>query len=423
MAEGPFFGDAIVVLGPPFEEQNSRELTPATNEGLSGGEWTLIEPRPSEWTVVGPDDGTAVTLGFDGSDWSVRGCGLDMRAPGEVTNGVLTLAGDWVERAAAEPGAGCEGTLWNEAENWKRLFSEGPLIAQDGDTLVLVWAFTPEGETEVSMAFEPDAEFSPQEDGTRDVVKEDLYGFLDEIPASQVPEQDPPAVDVSPADIVRWTGGNRAMQIDAPCSGDQLVTWLLDTGQETLLVGLQGGTEYEFCPESTWQQQDFANALMGSVPTVQMVDGQFVVRGSVPLGMADASQATATLPGVECSADGMPDASVRTGSAPQPVIDTARALAIAARDCDKDTLVEMVQQDETLLALGGPNAEDVFVLPETDAERYRKLLSVLTQGEPVGEQAKDNQPGYFEWVGGPEGDDWRVGIMADGTWSYFLVGG
>lgn len=192
------------------------------------------------------------------------------------------------------------------------------------------------------MAFEPDPEFSPLQDGTRDVVKEDVYGILDEVPAAQIPEQDPPTVDVSPADIVRWIGGNLAMQIDAPCSGEQLVTWLLDTGEEVLLVGIQGGAEYEFCPDSAWPQQDFATALLGSVPTVQMVDGRFIVRGSVPQDMvADSpSAATTEQDAGLCSADEATDNAVVIGDAPFTVEAKAQRLLDAALACDSDLLIQ-----------------------------------------------------------------------------------
>lgn len=421
--DASFRDDIVLVLGAP-PDKTSADLTLATPQDVSGGEWDLLGPGP-DWSVVGSADDTALRLGFDGTDWSVRGCGLDMRAAGGVTDGVVTLTGDWVEQATVGPGPGCEGTQWNVAQNWQRLFSEEPLIALDGATLVLVHAVTPAQGDEVSMVFDDVSAASALGDQTRDPVAADLDTFWQEVPAAQAEDQVPPVVDLAPDTVVLWSAGEGAIELYGPCAEQQAATWLLDTGEHVLLVGLRGSTEGGACEPGADREHDLGKALLSSTPTVQIADGQLVVQGSVPEGMLPGSAAATTQPrGSDCSAsEDFWNARVQEGEASLSALALANSLAEMARVCETEALVSVAENYDTMLSLGVTTPQEAFALPEAQEQRYATLVSLLTEQEPVTYPARGDQPEFYEWGGGEDGTGWRVGISTDGAWLFFLAGG
>lgn len=148
--------------------------------------------------------------------------------------------------------------------------------------------------------------------------------------------------------------------------------------------------------------------------------------------------------GVECSTGAFSPGTLRTGGAPQPVVDTAEALFHAAMACDQAALVERAEADTTFLTFGGGSAEEVLGLPDVE-NRYLAIAALLTGTSPA-----QNDDLTWVWpavfVTGSDADwqelvdaglysaadveqmrtegyyGWRIGIAQDGTWSFFVAG-
>lgn len=126
-------------------------------------------------------------------------------------------------------------------------------------------------------------------------------------------------------------------------------------------------------------------------------------------------------PTADCSASGMSGVVV-PGDAPAVVTQKAQTLLDAAAACDQDALVALATADVTRLSLGGQSPQEAFALPEVDGyDRYALVVQTLTAREPVvlGEGSEDSA---FTWHLTEDERGWRIGITADGTWSFFLAG-
>ncbi len=148
--------------------------------------------------------------------------------------------------------------------------------------------------------------------------------------------------------------------------------------------------------------------------------------------------------GVECSTGAYSPGALRTGDAPQPVVDTAEALFHAAMACDQDVLVSRAEADGTSLSFGGGTPEELLGLPDVE-NRYLAIAALLTGTTPA-----QNDDLAWVWpavhVTGSDADwqelvdaglysaaeveqmhtegyyGWRIGIAQDGTWSFFIAG-
>lgn len=148
--------------------------------------------------------------------------------------------------------------------------------------------------------------------------------------------------------------------------------------------------------------------------------------------------------GVECSSGAYTPGSLRTGGAPQPVVDTAEAMFHAAMECNEDTLIFLADADSTSLSFGGGTPQDHLSLPDVE-NRYLTLAVLLTATSPV-----QNDDLTWVWPAAFAGGDdaawqelvdaglypqdevdrmraegysgWRIGIAQDGTWSFFIAG-
>ena len=71
---------------------------------------------------------------------------------------------------------------------------------------------------------------------------------------------------------------------------------------------------------------------------------------------------------------------------------TAQAIVEAAKACDSDRMIELATQYPTELLITGEPADQVFALPEDDAEHYRTLVTLL-----AGTVGADSGEGTIVW--------------------------
>ncbi|MGB3829857.1 MAG: hypothetical protein WA962_13890 [Ornithinimicrobium sp.] len=100
---------------------------------MRGNVWRLLDPT-ADFTPYFPQNNDFDSLVFDGEQWQVRACGLDMRATGTGT-GYVEISGDWESFPDPDPGASC--VYEPNAAGWIEFLESGPTIHRSGETLVL----------------------------------------------------------------------------------------------------------------------------------------------------------------------------------------------------------------------------------------------------------------------------------------------
>src|SRR5690606_26214462 len=155
-------------------------------------------------------------------------------------------------------------------------------------------------------------------------------------------------------------------------------------------------------------------------------------------------------PTATCSATGMPSDADLTGL-PAAVAETAQELLDATVACDASALVDIAIDDATTLTLGSASPEEVLAVPDDD-ERYASMAQLLAGFEPGTTDLEGSL--LYVWprvaTGEAQGEDaawqelvdggllpaeeveqmraagsylwWRIGIDADGAWTFHVAG-
>ncbi|QDO87411.1 hypothetical protein FNH13_02900 [Ornithinimicrobium ciconiae] len=220
-------------------------LEPWAPEEESATTWHLTDElmwmvRPEQADQHDPN----VTLTLEQGTWSVRGCGLAMQAPGTVTDGQMTITGDWDVDADPDPGAACvpDRTPWRDSQWWESLLSGSPLLARDGTTLLLSGTVGEQPVFDrVSVGFKRSGVTEPQIGAGRAATWEDLAQDWVEAPVDELMAQVPGRefVDTEPdpeADLQLTSPGVGDLSISGCRDGGFTQSWLLDSGGTALFL-------------------------------------------------------------------------------------------------------------------------------------------------------------------------------------------
>lgn len=173
-------GSSTVVVMSEGGWDPSGVLTPLRHEEAVGRHWLPVNTQAVP-PIVGDDVGGERGLTFDGTNWRVRECGIDVTVPGRLEDSVLVATGDPVVVPDPDPGAACvfPGLMPDE---WASVLTSRPRLSTDGSILVLVGR-TDDGPLEpVGMALLGDGVSDPSGGPTRAVTAEELAAGLTELP-------------------------------------------------------------------------------------------------------------------------------------------------------------------------------------------------------------------------------------------------
>ena len=97
------------------------EPEPGTGDAVTG-EWHVLDLRGLE-----PAEEPGPTLSFDGEQWSILACGLEISAGGTLDQGNVAITGPWSNRSV-DPDAGCPSAQWQDLETWQQFLDAEPQV-------------------------------------------------------------------------------------------------------------------------------------------------------------------------------------------------------------------------------------------------------------------------------------------------------
>ena len=155
----------------------------------------------------------------------------------------------------------------------------------------------------------------------------------------------------------------------------------------------------------------------------------------------------------DCSAGGRTQAPVTGTDLPEPTVTTAEFLVDAAVRCDEQLLATAATESGTKLTFGDADPTTFFGLPETEHDLYATIVTLLTELPPAAqahtdpvahvwprvatEAFADDDAAWQEVVdaglleagradrmrqAGSGYLGWRIGITADGDWTFLVAG-
>ena len=276
-------------------------LQPWTGDSGSETTWRLMDDLGQEPLFP---DGAGITLAFDGSTWSLRGCGLSMRAEGTMSDGRVDLTGDWAIEPDPDPGASCVWHTWLDPDRWQSFFDSAPVVGQDGTSLLLSGSVGAEPTLEhLAVGFARTGVTDPETAPARAATWEDLAAGWVEAPVDDdlvaaIPEHtfvghgdgtDPPVELTSPqAGEVSIGGGCGPTLLDE--------SWLLDTGGTAAFLDPHAFFTASLCEAPGAEQQSMVTSLLRSGGTVTVHGDYLVVQGWVDVGADDPQDPTDTRP-------------------------------------------------------------------------------------------------------------------------------
>lgn len=155
-------------------------LSPLVDEDATGRHWLPVDTEVVP-PIVGDDVGGERGLTYDGTNWRVRECSIDVTVPGRLEDSILVATGDPVVVADPDPGAACV-TPELMPDQWAEVLTSRPRLSTDGQILVLVGRTDDGPLAPVGMALLGDGVTDPRGGPTTVVTAEDLAAGLTEVP-------------------------------------------------------------------------------------------------------------------------------------------------------------------------------------------------------------------------------------------------
>lgn len=404
----------VLVLTPGDGWSPSGELTTATTDSLTGGEWQLANPS-AEWAPEAGAAGETAAFEFDGRTLTVSLCGSPVTIDVEVQDGHLvpTAPKDATEATAAD--GLCDPSPIGDAGFWLDLIRSEPLVGMDGDGLVIAHPSTLNEEVPASMEFTVDGSDAEQKGSLEPATPRDLNQTFVEVRDADG-DLEPAVIDPDPASTMRWTGGESELRFLEPCFERYGQMWLLETSTESRLITMVGSGAETTCDPRQNEPSAFTFLIL-SIPTVQVDGPRLVLQGrvwDVFLGETAAQ---------ECSAASLGSPELQVGEADEVIEARAQRLLDAALACDSDLLIQLATQDQTALSLGITSPEETFGLPESSTQPYATMVELLTSGPP--EEIANPADEFRGWVwSGPDGSSSEGFILAinpESAWTGFLA--
>lgn len=276
----------------------SGDLEPATAEATVDRDYWLIEPETlgTEPEPVAPD-GTGIQLSFDGQQVSVRGCGLDMQAPGTV-DGTVQVLGDWQVEPDPDPGIACVWHEWLGQDRWREFLGAGPTVASDGPILVLSGLVGDEPIREdTSVVFTRLGVADPQNGVYRAATWRDLSQGWVELGPERAGEEltGAPVADPNPDHAVTLDSpGTGEVTIDTGCNGVGLTGWLRASGEgDSSLLGVLMPVTAMGCTGPTDTEESLWAALLSGQNTVSINGDYLTVQGWPPTDLVQTPDVSA----------------------------------------------------------------------------------------------------------------------------------
>lgn len=274
----------VLVFGDDFTLGESRLLEAATTSDVETGQWQLMEGLQPVYP-----QGVGVRLTYTDGEWTVRACGLDLRAQGGIAAGRVEITSHWRVLPDPDPGAGCAGGRWHSVAEWESLMAREPWVGTADGTLVLA-GWTPEdlwtGErspllAEATMAFARTGVADPEAGAESAVTSEMLDDQWVEVPAAQATAAlgDRSWADPDPRKLVRMGMSDDAFHLSGSCNRMWMPGfWSLDA--QTFLLG--GFLTTAGCTKEASEQDSLVQALFSSYPQMRVNGDYLVVTGRVP---------------------------------------------------------------------------------------------------------------------------------------------
>lgn len=185
--------------------QPGPELLPLSSRDLQADAWRPL--KPAEDFAFGP-----ITLTFDGEQWKVRTCGLDMRAAGTAERQVL-ISVNWRMTSNPDPGVSC--VYPPQPGPWAEFLGSRPTIHRSGEAMVLQRPEVTRPWEPANLAGIPDIHEYPSE-ATRRENEEWANILHDFVPWADYGPLDSPQHALEEADALiageivgsRWTSGS-----------------------------------------------------------------------------------------------------------------------------------------------------------------------------------------------------------------------
>ncbi|MCK0111966.1 hypothetical protein MWU75_07425 [Ornithinimicrobium sp. F0845] len=304
-AEPTLGGDEQPVSGQPTVLQfidGSEEVEPT---GVLEP-WAPPNGTVSAWLLqeVMGSGGAGVTLTFDSGLWLVRGCGLDMKAPGAVEDGRARVTGTWEIDPDPDPGAACVSHPWLDAARWESFLGEGPLVARDGTTLLM------SGTIGAQPVFEPvsagfaradvtDPQVGPARAATWDDLAQDWVEAPLEYLTAQIHGRE--FVDTEPdpeTDLQLTSPEVGVLRITGPgCVGGGFTqSWLLPTGGTSLFLDPEQFRTAIGCFEPGARQESLVTGMLTGGAEISVHGDYLVIDGWVDPAFFDPQPTVDTRP-------------------------------------------------------------------------------------------------------------------------------
>lgn len=104
-----------------FPSSDGVEPEPGTGDAVTG-EWHVLDLRGLE-----PAEEPGPTLSFDGEQWSILACGLEISAEGTVIDGEVVVTGPWTN-ATVDADADCPTAPWKNLDTWQQFLDAEPQV-------------------------------------------------------------------------------------------------------------------------------------------------------------------------------------------------------------------------------------------------------------------------------------------------------
>lgn len=308
-SEAPVRGHLVVIELARDQEwaQVTGSWVPADSAGVGGATWWVLDDAgqtadgdrmledfgplvPGE--SGGEDARPGVRVVLASGQWSVRACGLDVRAPGEVRGGRARVDGVWRARPDPDAGTGCAESRWSDPDFWTDLWAGAPQLWLDGTGLVVVGESGAGGsgiaQRLVSVAMAPVGASAPQAGPPATPDRADLAAVSwTEVGVERAEEEiggERHFIEVNPSGTGAITfGAEAAMGFDAACRGPHaLLPGLLlppaaqaPEGAGAVVVNT-GLVAMRDCVRFTEVEADFWTTVLTRAPTVTM-HGDYLV--------------------------------------------------------------------------------------------------------------------------------------------------